>query len=245
MPKFSSLTSSYLRELSELFDELSRLTSPPAEPWVLMLTGIALSIEASFSQGLLLPLAAAGLGGALAAAAGKLRSWLSTTLLVTLFSAVVAAPAVLTGSGMQAALLVARAAGAAGVFTGAIAALGWYWVLVSLRQLKLDKVIAWELWLMLRMIPLQARDAARALTAREARLVVRGGSPARAVLASTVGDIILRSYRRARALSMAVEARTLNRKHETDPLVSPRRAPGTLILAVYTLLATILFLWGA
>ncbi|MEM1515978.1 MAG: hypothetical protein QXD46_01125 [Thermofilum sp.] len=243
-PSFSSIAAAYLKTLSRIFDKLCETAAPPAHPSAVLAAGLVLSVEASFSRGFGVPVAAAALGGALAAASGKLRSWLSTTLLVAAFSAVVAAPAAVSGSCVPAALLVARAAGGAGAFTGAFAALGWFWALEGLRRLRLGNFVAWELWLTLRMIPLQARDIARMLAAREARLVAKGGVPARLVAASTVGDILVLSYRRARVLSMAIEARTLARS-SAGTAASLGEKRGAAALAAYTLLCTLLFFAGA
>lgn len=243
LPSFPSLAVAYLKALSRIFDKLCETTAPPTHPHAVLAAGLIICVEASFSKGFGVPVAALALGCALATASGKLKSWLSATLIVVAFSAAIAAPAALSGSYEPAALLVARAAGGAGAFTGGFAALGWFWTLEGLRRLRLGGLIAWELWLTLRMIPLQARDIARMLAAREARLLSKTGRPARFIAASTVGDVLILSYRRARMLSMAIEARTIA-KGSAGTSASGGGRKGAAALAGYTLLCTILFFAG-
>jgi len=234
--------------MSSVLDELSELRSPPAPAWLVLLLGFLVNAEAAFAGGLLTPLIAALLGALLSLESGKARSWLAATCFTLVFSSVAALPALALGEPVEiAALFIARAAGAAAAFTGVVASLGWYNLLLAFEQLRLPGFTSLQLATTLRMIPIFARDAARMLAAREARLLSRGKSRTWPVLASVVGDMLLLGYRRSKSLAMAIEARSLGARagsSRSSASSAQARTPAGAILVTLTLLTTLAFVAG-
>uniref|UniRef100_A0A7C4BAW7 Energy-coupling factor transporter transmembrane protein EcfT n=1 Tax=Thermofilum pendens TaxID=2269 RepID=A0A7C4BAW7_THEPE len=205
-----SLSRAFLERVSSVLDELSEARSPSTSARLVLALGLIVNIEAAFAKGMLTPLLAVVFGAFLSLQVGKARSWLAATCLALAFSSVVALPAFAAEQlAERGILLVARSTGAAAAFTGVVAHLGWYGLLVALEQLRLPRSALMRVALTLRMIPTFTRDAARMLLAREARLFSRKRHYSWSVLASVVGDMLLLGYRRSRALAMAIEARSL------------------------------------
>ncbi|MEM0458460.1 MAG: CbiQ family ECF transporter T component [Thermofilaceae archaeon] len=242
--RYRPLAPALLEQLGAILDELSSTGKPPADPWIVLLSGLLLNAVASFARSPLVPVLALAFGALLSSISRKLKAWLKTTLLVAAFTSVVAAPAALQGGLPEALLLLARASGAAGAFIGAVASLGWFWLLFGLSQLRLLNPLTWQLWLTIRMIPAFSRAAARMLAAREARVFVSSRKAALEAAGSTLGDLLLEGYRRARALSMAVAARAFVDKPQ--PLnFRPRLSWSGAALMGYAALTTALFIAGA
>lgn len=239
-----TLTTAFLEKLSEILDELSSTGRPPADPGIVLLSGLTLNVAASFASGLLTPAMALVYGAILSTASGKLKAWLKTTSLLTAFTAVVAAPAAVQDGSRGALLFLARASGAAGALIGTAASLGWYQLLLALHRLKLLNPLTWELWVTLRIIPVFARDAARMLAAREARLLARDRKSALRAVGSTLGDLVLEGYWRAKALSLALAARTFA-ESPAPPGCRARLDWRAIGLAAYTASAIAFLLSGA
>lgn len=246
---FSPLGQAFLERLSSILDELSEVRSPFTTAWLTLVLGLVVNAEAAFAGSFLTPLLAVFFGAFLSLRAGKTRSWLAVTSLALAFSSAVALPAFATGQHFERGLLfVARATGAAAAFTGVVACLGWYGLLAALEQLSLPRYALLQLALILRMIPAFARDTARMLLAREARLLSRRRRYSWSVLASVVGDTLLLGYRRSRALAMAIEARSFGaRPARTHPRAGHTREHllSAITPAALALASTLAFVSGA
>ncbi|ABL79136.1 CbiQ family ECF transporter T component [Thermofilum pendens] len=236
-----SFFQAFLEAVSGVAEELSSAGKPPASPWALVLVGLAADVEASYASGPATPAMAIALGAVLAATSRKLRGWLTVTLVSAFFAGLVALPALLRGD-PGAPLFVLRAVAASSAFTGVLASLGWLWLLRGLEELRLPRGLVWELGLTLRAIPVFARDASRMLAAREARLLASSRA-SWSVVSSVAGDLLLAGVRRARALQMALEARSFGEPLAPRRRLDPRPADAALI--AWALLMTAVFAGGA
>ena len=158
----------------------------------------------------------------------RLYSWLKIILITTLWATIVSIPLIFTTPGnlinMSLGLLelkisldgvylmttfTIRIVAAGALFTAFIFILGWRRTMEGLKGLKIPNGIISLLFLSIIYIPSIIREIARMLSAREARILRRAKlREIWYVLASIVGDLILRSYERAWKLEKAIKARS-------------------------------------
>lgn len=211
--KGSGLAGRLLWSASSIFEELALEREPLVSPPIGLALAFATAAAASFAKGVAAG-AIALVGGALLAAWGRgFKAWLGIASTTLLFSLAVNAPLLVLSeapsrAAPEALLLVLRAVSAASTFTGFTVCLGWRGVVEGFRRLKAPEELVSSLGLLLKYIPLFLRDLAGILAAREARAVRRSFAVSWSLLASATGEIVVRSYRRAEALRMAMEARS-------------------------------------
>jgi cobalt/nickel transport system permease protein len=221
-----SLAARFLEALAEALEALEHDVGlslrRPALPTALSL---ALTFLVAFSTGILIP-AAAFISCLLASLAFKLpRSWIKPVLAVALWAGFVSAPLAfieLTSSGAfrlelnakgayEALSLTLRAAASTSIFTASIQLLGWRGWLQGLEGLRIPKLLVRLTMLSLFYIPLFLREALRMLLAREARMLGRvGAKQSWRLMATVVGDLLLRGHDRAWRLERAFMARSLH-----------------------------------
>ncbi len=225
----TGLTAALLREVAEALEVFSRDTGTyTLSPPLAILAAIVAACATSFTRSLTAYLAAVVGGAALSAlTSGGLKSWLRPVAFALFISVPVSAPLLLLGEGRVAAacmgplkvyvslagawealFLVLRVTSAAAIFSAITIHLGWRGLLEGLLTLRAPVELVEMVGLFFKYTPMFVRDLCTMVAAREARLVGRCGYRlAWASLASAVGEILLRSYRRAVAVSMAMRAR--------------------------------------
>ena len=223
----TGLTAALLREVAEALEVFSRDTGTyTLSPPLAILAAIVAACATSFTRSLTAYLAAIVGGAALSAlTSGGLRNWLRPVAFALFISVPVSAPLLLLGEervacagplkayvslagAWEALSLVLRVTSAAAIFSAITIHLGWRGLLEGLSVLRAPVVLVEMVGFFSKYAPMFVRDLCTMVAAREARLVGRCGYRlAWASLASAVGEILLRSYRRADAVSMAMRAR--------------------------------------
>jgi cobalt/nickel transport system permease protein len=226
-----SLINSFLEGLAETINTLNYDSSSKFfNPSIAMLSTLILTGLASFSLNFKLQLLILFLSFLLMLLArSRIYPWLKIIAITTLWAATVSTPLIFTFSGGLASVTLGwvelgisleglylmimftiRVVAAASVFTAFIFILGWRGVIDGLRGLKVPGSIVSLISLSIVYIPFLIREMVRMLSAREARIVRKTGfRKLWYVLASVVGDLILRSYEHAWRLEKAIKARSL------------------------------------
>ncbi len=234
------LLEKYLKEAARVVDELSGGVDAPFTPEYVFLGGLASSTLIALS-----PHAATYLIGLAAAAAlalyarQKLREWAILTAYTAAALTLISLPLLLLHS-PQAIPFILRGTSSTAYLAAMTAVLGWRGILDALSALGME-TLALDLAVLLRYIPLFLREAAKMLAAREARLV--GRQKAFYAVSTVVGGLLLKAYRKASAVYMAMEARSIGRHRERR---APRPTPiDALFISMppILLLATVLTPW--
>jgi len=230
----SGLVSSFLNSIADAVEVLSRDYNPLFfNPSLGILVAVLTTGIVSFSTRITVPLTALVLSALLVAAFSKrFAEWARPVLFALFIATFVSAPLPcitpgdplitlslgraslqITLSGVRdAALLILRTAGAAAMFTAVVMHLGWRGLVRGLRGLRLPEELALMVGFFVKYAPIFLRDACRMVAAREARLISRRRhyTAAWAGLISVIGEVVLRSYRRASMVSMAMKARSFS-----------------------------------
>jgi energy-coupling factor transporter transmembrane protein EcfT len=105
---------------------------------------------------------------------------------------------------------IVRVVSAAAIFTSLTFIMGWRKMIEGLEGLKVPREITSLLILLIIQLPFLLREASKMLSAREARIVKNVGfKDSWKVLATVVGDLLIRSYEHAIRLDRAIRARNL------------------------------------
>ena len=143
------------------------------------------------------------------------RSLAKTGVMVVAFSAIVAAPLLVTSPGAftsfieRVSVLTLELIAVTGV-------IGWSALLVSLECIGVPSELVQAIELMTRLIPLLSLDALRFIEARRARsLGEQGARKTWHVLATALSVLLEKSYERGHRLSLAIRARRLGTQSPT------------------------------
>jgi energy-coupling factor transporter transmembrane protein EcfT len=227
-----SLTSSFLEELAETINALNHESNSNFfNPSIAILSALLLTGSASFSSGFKTPLLILCLSLLIMLLArSRIYSWLKIVAITALWAITVSTPLIFTSPGSLAnialgpvelrislegfylmATFTVRVVAAAAVFTAFIFILGWRRMVDGLRGLKMPEVATSLISLSIIYIPYLIREMVKMLSAREVRIVRKTGfRELWYVLASVVGDLMLRSYEHAWRLEKAIKARSIN-----------------------------------
>ncbi|MGC8583828.1 MAG: cobalt transporter [Thermoproteus sp.] len=165
----------------------------------------AATVAAAFSPDRYMSLAFAA-AGAIAAWRGRgLREWSVATAMSTVFASLVSLPALLglISSKVDPALFISRAAGSAAVLVGGLLYCSWNGFFDAFKKL-LPRDLVKLFGLLPPYIYTLGRTAIAVVAAREARTPDFD----KKAYAAAIGDIIIYSIERGRALRMAYEARS-------------------------------------
>lgn len=219
----------FLEELSETINTLNHesnsnlFNSSIAMFSALILTGLASFTFKPKLQLLILALSFI----LMLSARSRIYSWLKIILITTLWATTVSTPLIFTTPGglvnMSLGLLelrislegvylmttfIIRVVAAGAIFTAFIFILGWRRTVEGLKGLKIPNGIVSLLSISIIYIPFLTREMVKMLSAREARILRRAKlREVWHVLASIIGDLILRSFERAWRLEKAIKAR--------------------------------------
>lgn len=104
---------------------------------------------------------------------------------------------------------ISRTVSAASIFTSFSLMMGWRGIIRGLEGIRVPREITLLLNLSIIHIPLTLREASKMLSARDARIMKEIGlKDLWTMLATVVGDLLLRSYERAWRLEKAIRARS-------------------------------------
>lgn len=226
-----SLIHSFLESLAETISTLNyEPNSNFFNPSVAILSALILTGIASFSFEPKLPLLILAVSVMLMILThSRVYSWIKITLLITLWAVAVSIPLLfitpgdliisiplklvelkISREGLNAMMVFTiRVVAAGAIFTAFIFILGWRKTMEGLRGLQIPRDVVFLLTLSIIYIPFLLREAAKILSAREARIVRRVKfREVWYVLASVIGDLLLKSYEHAWRLEKAIRARS-------------------------------------
>ncbi len=225
------LTQHFLEGLAEIIDTLNRSANPPSfNPTVAVLSALILTAAVSFSSGVRLPLLIlAGSVILILLARPFIYSWVKIVVFIAFWATVTSAPLLFMASGNSIAGLtvnlvelnisregfdvmaafIVRVTAAAAVFTSFAFILGWRRIIKGLEGLGVPREITFFLTLSIIHIPFFLREASKMLSAREAR-IIRNTRFKRiwGILATVIGDLLLKSHERAYRIEKAINARS-------------------------------------
>ncbi len=226
-----TLTRRFLNELAEIFDSINIEGKRDfLDPTLAAVSSIILTGMAAFTSDIKLLGVIFVVGGILVLSShSSFRIWIKIVTLITAYTLSVSIPAVFLIPGriiadisfspvtlrvsyegvMETLIFTLRAAASASIFTAFTLVLGWRRLMDGLRRLRIPKEIIQLLIFSIIYIPLFLKEALKMLSAREARIMRRIKlRDTWKVLATVIGDLMLRSYEVSWRLEKAVRART-------------------------------------
>jgi len=177
---------------------------------------LALTFSASFSRGIYAPTLVLALSAILALFLKvDVRAWAKLVSMIFAVTLLISSPLIAYGLTTSTPLVVyhtaefvARCTSAASTLAVGALYVGWRGWLTTMRTLRAPEELLWMLTVFVTTTPVILREVARLVVARSCRIVSEGGLRITwGVLSSVVGDLLVRSYERARMLGMAMEAR--------------------------------------
>ncbi|HIE19048.1 TPA: hypothetical protein EYP75_04915 [Candidatus Bathyarchaeota archaeon] len=106
-------------------------------------------------------------------------------------------------------MFISRVTASAAIFTSFASIMGWRRTIIGLEGLRMPRELTFLLNLSIIHIPLFLRESSKMLSAREARVMRKATfKEIWKVLATVVGDLLLRSYEHAWRLEKAIKARS-------------------------------------
>ncbi|MBS7646044.1 hypothetical protein KEJ44_08440 [Candidatus Bathyarchaeota archaeon] len=225
------LTHKFLESLADAMNTLDHEASPKSfNPVIALTSALILTGTAAFSRTPRLPLLILLLSIILLQSTrSPMDPWIKLQLFILSWAIVVGIPLPfitegkpLTGlyigplalnvssEGLEAMLsFVTRVLAAAGIFTSLTYIIGWRGAVKGMEGLKVPREVTFLLGTSIIYIPLFLREAVKMLSAREARLIAKPKlRDAWRLIATIVGDLILRGYEHSWRLEKAIRARS-------------------------------------
>ena len=258
-----SLTHSFLESLAEAVSLLNReRNTNPFHPTVAVLSALILTGTAAFSSSVTLPALLLALSVILVLLThSPFSTWVRVVAFVAVWAAVVSAPLLflapeapqaflpfdgvelkINGRGSsEMVVFVVRVTAAAAVFSAFTSMMGWRRLVEGLESLRMPREITSSLTLSMIYLPLFLREALKMLSAREARIVrKRKLRDSWEILATVVGDLLLRSHERAWRIEKAIRARSFTAFRNLLKRPSAKLKAGDLSLIAVALIIPLL-----
>jgi len=250
-----SLTHKFLESMAEAMSALDRGVDPKnLNPTISLISAFILTGTAAFSYTLKLPLLILFLSVILIQSArSPMTHWIKLQLFILLWAFIVAIPLPfitvgkplvilsmgplilnLSEEGLKAMLLfVARVSAAAAIFTSLTCIVGWRGVVKGIEGFKAPGEAVLLLNTSIIYIPLFLRNTLKMLSAREARIIARSRlKDIWGLMATVVGDLILRGYEHAWRLEKTIEARTFASRRTSQGSRAEVRANDIILLSI-------------
>lgn len=251
-----SLTFRFLENLVEAFRSLNNVPSDlPFNPAVATLSALILTGTAALSYDLKILIAILLISVVLLFILNcrSLGSWTKTILFVLIWASAVSAPLPFITSGeVLAELLIGtvilkvsfeglrlmlfftiRVVTSVAVFTAFIMVMGWRGITAGFEELNISREFSFMLNLSIISIPVFLRETLNMLLAREARMMrkskMRG---VWSVLATIIGELMLRGYERAWRLDKSIKARSFNGAGKSKTVHSSLRARDVVLFSL-------------
>ena len=226
------LTQRFLEGLAETINTLNReVVNPPFNPTITVLSALIFTSLAAFALDFKIPLLILTISIVLMVLTqAPIYSWIRIILFIFFWATIVSIPLPFITPGKPLIELsiplttlkisfegldlminfIARVVSAAAIFTTFILMLGWRKTVEGLEGLKIPREIVLFLMLSIIHIPLFLREISKMLSAREARIVKKVKfKQIWGILATVIGDLLLKSHEHAWRLEKAIEARSL------------------------------------
>ena len=163
--------------------------------------------------------AMAGIAGSLAPLAyllsstnGRRRVTIIPIVYALASSVIISAPLIIMGRHEEARLFVLRVAASAVMVVSVARLIGWRNLALGMQRLGVPREFTESMHLVLYYVPLLAAETIRLVSARKARSLGKQGLREEwRLLASAIGELMVRSMHKALVLGMAVEARSIAR----------------------------------
>lgn len=256
------LTHRFLKGLVESMEALNREANPVVfNPTVALVSALILTGVAAFSHTLKLPLLIFFLSLILISLTHSPKvPWIKLQLFTLLWTIIIAIPLLFTtigeplvslslgfvflsisGEGLNTMMtFVARVLAATAIFTSITSIISWRGVIRGLEGLKSPRDVIFLLNTSIVYIPLFLREVLRMISAREGRLLVKPSLKGMwKLMATVVGDLILRGYERAWRLDKAIKARDLN-ADKGSPKIRVKVRVNDILLLSFALITLIL-----
>jgi cobalt/nickel transport system permease protein len=126
-----------------------------------------------------------------------------------------------------------RVAASTAIFTSFASIMGWRRTVMGLEKLRMPRELAFLLTLSIIHIPLFLRESSKMLSAREARIMRKITlKEIWRILATVVGDLLLKSYEHAWRLNKAIEARSFTEEISWKSVSNPVGMKDLLLLSL-------------
>lgn len=229
--KLKSLSQRFLEGLAEAVDSLSSGTNPALfNPTIAVISALILTGTAAFSYGFKLSALIFAVSVVLVLLTrSPICTWAKILMFILTWATLVSIPVPFITLGAPLANLslgsielkvsreglnamitfISRVVAAAAIFTSFVSIMGWERIVRGLGGLQMPRELTLLLNLSIIHIPLFLREASMMLSAREARIMRKTRfKDVWRVLATVVGDLLLRSYERAWRLEKAIRSRS-------------------------------------
>lgn len=229
--KLKSLTYKFLEGLAEAVDSLnSGVDYAFFNPTIAVFSALILTGAAAFSHDFKLPtlifLISVGL---VLITRSPIRRWVRIVIFISAWALIVSLPLPFITSGEPIVNLsigmiklrashegvnlmtafISRVAASTAIFTSFASIMGWRRTIMGLERLRMPRELTFLLNLSIIHIPLFLRESSKMLSAREARVMRKITlKEVWKILATVVGDLLLKSYEHAWRLEKAIKARS-------------------------------------
>jgi len=258
-----TLTSRFLENLAEAFRQLNNVPSSlPFNPALSTLSALILTGTAALSYDLKIPMMILFISMVLIFVLNHsfLSSWIKTILFVLTWASIVSAPLPFITAGEVLVELpigsttlkisfegihltvsfITRVTASVAVSTAFIMIMGWRGIIAGFEELRIPRELSFMLNLSIVSIPVFLRETLNVLLAREARIMrkVKMRNVWR-MLATVIGELMLRGYERAWRLDKSIRARSFSRPEKPKTVHTSIRVRD---VALFLLALTILLL---
>ncbi len=228
--RLKNITVRFLESLAETVESLNTESKLFSHPSLVVVSALILTGAASFSYDFKLPVAIFILSFIVVMLTrSPLLVWMKIVLFILVWAALIAVPLLLLTPGesithfsldlieLQVSregvylmiTFISRVVSAASIFICFTLMMGWRGIIKGLEGLRVPKEITLLLNLSIIHIPLFIREVLKMLLAREARIMKNVGFKGIwVILATIVGDVLIRSHERAWRLERGIRART-------------------------------------
>jgi energy-coupling factor transporter transmembrane protein EcfT len=234
-----TLTFRFLENLTEAFRQLNNVPSNlPFNPALSALSALILTGAAALSYDLKIPIMILFISMVLISVLNHsfLSPWIKTMLFALTWASIVSAPLPFITAGevlvelpiwlttlkvsfegiCLAASLITRVTASVAIFTAFIMVMGWRGIIAGFEELRMPKELSFMLNLSIISIPIFLRETLNMLLAREARIMrkIKIRNVWR-MLATVIGELMLRGYERAWRLDKSIRARSFSRQEKS------------------------------
>jgi len=233
--KLKSLTHKFLEDLAETVDSLnSGVALDFFNPTIAVFSALILTGTAAFSSDFKIPALIFFISvGLVLVTRSSMRTWIRVIFFISAWAVIVSLPLpfITLGKPMinlslgliklkasyeginSMIMFISRVVASAAIFTSFASIMGWRRTVMGLEGLRMPRELTFLLNLSIVHIPLFLRESSKMLSAREARVMRKiTFKELWRVLATVVGDLLLRSYEHAWRLEKAIRARSFTKE---------------------------------
>jgi len=256
---FKSFTSKFLESIAETINSLNKEVNPSFfNPTIAMLSALILTGTAAFSYNLKLQFLIFSLSVLLVLLTrSPIYQWIKLLIFILIWAIIVSIPLLFIthGEPLVSFLLgpiklrlsqegfnvmikfISRVVTSTAIFTSFITIMGWKNIINGLEGLKLPQELIFLINVFIINIPLFLKETSKMLFVREARIMRKSSfKELWIVLATVVGDILLRSYEHAWRLEKAIKARNFNSKFLKKPITMLIGVKESFLLSIVILI---------